>query len=147
MDVILIGAALTTLFVAPPLALVLVICLVIGKWMVLADMGRPRWAALIPFFADWQLCMGASGDGRLAACVVATEVVNALSQALMPDGLSWLATIVSIVAVVANCVLCYKIACSFGRGLGLTVALALVPPVAYLVIAFGSAVYQGPVDV
>lgn len=146
MDVVLIGLVLTMLLVSPPLALVLLICLIAGKWMVLADMGRPRWAALIPFYADWQLCMGASGNGRLAACIVVTEVANALSQALMPDGLRWLAQLVLLAAVAANCVLCHKVARSFGRGIGLTVALALVPPVAYLVIPFGSAVYRGPVD-
>lgn len=144
MDTALVALLPGWAFFAPIVLVLLIICVVMGKWMTLGKMGRPGWAALIPFYADWQICMGASGDRALGVCVVALEILNVIAQNWLPDSLVWLEALVGVAAFAAGCVLAYRVSGAFGRGMGLTVALALIPSIAYLVIGLGSAEYRGP---
>ena len=60
--------------------------------------------------------------------------------------IAWRAWAALLAALAAGCVLAYRISGAFGRGVGLTVALALIPSTAYLVVGLGSAEARGPVD-
>lgn len=146
METALLGLLLGWVFFAPLVLFLLIICAIMGKWMTLGKMGRPGWAALIPFYADWQIALGASGDRVLGGCVVVLGILNVIAQNCLPDALSWLEMLVGVATFAASCVLAHRVSGAFGRGMGLTVALALIPSIAYLVIGLGSAEYRGPIE-
>lgn len=131
---------------ALPLLALAELLVVAGAWKALAAMGRRRWAALVPVFAGYELCEGASGDRGLSAAVVVTGVLWVLPVNWAAAGLAWVDALVALAALAVSCVASHKLSRAFGLGPSWTVALVLVPFLALPALTSGNACYLGPVD-
>jgi hypothetical protein len=99
--------------------LALVLLQVAGMWLVFRKAGRPGWAALIPVY-DLVVLMDVLGRSRWWVLWLFVPVVNIFV---------WLAV-------------SQDLADAFGHGLGMTLALFLVPWIALLVLGLGSSSYS-----
>lgn len=99
-----------------------IIVLVIASfWRVFVKAGQPGWAALVPIYNLFIL--------------------------LKIVGRQWwwlILLIIPFVSIVAAIIVSWDVARSFGKGIGFTVGLILLPFIFYPILGFGSAQYQGP---
>lgn len=121
------------------LLILLIACLVltvIGKWKVLDKLGKRPWAALIPFFSDYEMACGVTAPQWL---VIACPVVGIVGWVLMfmTDG-GTLASLCNLATFVLVCMLCYYTSKRFNKGVGWTVGLVLLGFVFWPIIGLGS---------
>lgn len=91
-----------------------------ATWQIFAKAGQPAWAALVPIYN----------------LVVLLQIVR--------RPIWWLALLlVPLVNFVVPLVLMYDLARVFGKGIGFTVGLILLPPVFLALLGFGEAPYLG----
>lgn len=113
-----------------------IVLTVIGKWKVLDKLGKRPWAALIPFFSDYEMCVGVGTPQWLAiACPVVGVVGWVLS--LVTDG-GTLGSLCNLASFVLGCMLCYYTSKRFNKGLGWTVGLVLLSFVFWPILGLGS---------
>lgn len=101
--------------------LALVIVTLVGGWKLFTKAGRSGWEFLIPI---WNLIVMIQIGGR--------------------SGWLVLGYFIPIVNIILAIVVANDIAKSFGRGLGTTIGLFLLPGIFIPILGFGSAEYQGP---
>lgn len=93
-----------------------------SMWRLFTKAGKPGWAALIPFYNIFVLL----------------EIVG--------RPVWWLVLmLIPFVNVVAAIILANDTSKAFGKGLGTTLLLIFLPFIGYPLLAFGDAVYVGPV--
>jgi uncharacterized membrane protein YhaH (DUF805 family) len=101
--------------------LALFVLVLAGFWKVFTKAGQPGWVCIIPIVNIYFLLKVAGRPGW------------------------WLILFfIPFVNFIISIVVSHDISRSFGRGIGTTVGLVLVPFVFYPVLGFGSAAYQGP---
>lgn len=96
--------------------LVIVVFLVASMWIVYEKAGQPGWAAIVPIYNVIIFCRMAGYSGWWC--------------------LTWLFGVTPAIVT-------YKVANSFGKGLGFTHGMALLPFVFWPMLAFGDAAYSG----
>jgi hypothetical protein len=106
-------------FVLIALYIVLIVVIFAAYWKIFVKAGQAGWKAIIPIYSTVIMCriVGLSGWYTLLLLVPLVNIVFAIYLA-------------------------YRLALSFGRGIGTTVLLIL--GIGYLILGFGSAKYQGP---
>lgn len=92
-----------------------------GMWKTFVKAGQPGWAAIIPIYNLYLLC---KIGGRPGWWVILF--------------------IIPFVSLIISIIVSNDIAKSFGRGVGFTIGLILLPFVFYPILGFGSSEYQGP---
>lgn len=116
--------------------LIAAVLTVVGKWKVLDKLDKRPWAALIPFFSDYEMCIGVGAPQWLAfAYPVVSVVGTAISLAADADVLVSLCNIATFVFL---CMMCHYTSKRFGKGVGWTIGLALLGPVFWPVLGLGS---------
>ncbi|MDV3308794.1 MAG: DUF5684 domain-containing protein [Cyclobacteriaceae bacterium] len=111
------GVGLFTLLVY----LALLIVTVAGVWKTFEKAGKPGWAAIVPIYN----------------IIIMLEIVGKPTW--------WVVLIfVPLVNLVILIILYHQMSLSFGRGVGMTVLLILLPFVGWPMLGFGDAQYQGP---
>ena len=124
---------------------IIYILLIIAQWKIFTKAGEEGWKSLIPIYNAYIYCkiIGVS----FWKWVLALFVIGFVSGIATGTGLAWLATIASIANVVAAIALAVIIARNtakaFGKGTGFAVGLFFLPNIFQLILAFGSAQYQG----
>lgn len=121
------------------LLLILVVCAVltvVGKWKVLDKLGKRPWAALIPFFSDYEMCGGVNAPQWLAIAYPVVGVVNWVVTFLTDGGT--VATLLGIAGFVLGCMMCHYTSKRFNKGLGWTVGLVLLGFVFWPILGLGS---------
>lgn len=101
--------------------LAVIVALLAGLWKLFVKAGHPGWAALVPFYNIYILCLIA--------------------------GRPWwwmLLLLVPILNFVVSIVLALDIAKSFGKDVLYGLGLAFLAPIFYPILGFGTAKYQGP---
>ncbi len=102
------------------IALVPAILVLAGMWKVFSKAGRPSWAAIIPIYN----------------AIVLLDVVG--------KPIWWfILYFVPIVNFVIAIVVMFELAKCFGRGVGTTIGLIVLPFIFWPILGFGSAEYQG----
>ena len=148
MEAVFVSSSLAALWL--PAIAILSLATVAGRWVALEKMGMRRWAALVPVLSTWEVTRGASGSRALRSLAAAASAATLLSDLL---GLGrhleteWLASLVSVLWLVAQLVVSERLARAFGSGPGLAAGLVVLPIVAYPLLVSGGRVYLGPVDV
>ena len=112
-----IGVAIALVF----FGLTFAILIIVSNWKIYSKAGKPGWASIIPIYST----------------IVLLEIVGKpvwwLILLLIPCTLPifgiWLTNLVSK---------------SFGKNVGFTIGLLILPIIFYPILAFGSATYQGP---
>ncbi len=113
------GAAFGCCFLVVELLLIAVV--VIGMWKVFVKARQPGWAAIIPFFNIYILCVIA---GRPAWWIVLF--------------------LIPIVNIVVTILVSLDIAKYFGKSAAYAIGLFLLPFVFYPMLGFSNATYSGP---
>jgi hypothetical protein len=90
-------------------------------WKTFVKAGQPGWGAIIPIYNVYLLC---KIGGRPGWWVILF--------------------IIPFVSLIISIIVSNDIAKSFGRGVGTTIGLILLPFVFYPILGFGDAEYQGP---
>ncbi|HVQ44121.1 MAG TPA: DUF5684 domain-containing protein [Candidatus Saccharimonadia bacterium] len=92
-----------------------------GMWKIFTKAKQPGWAVIIPIYNTYIL--------------------------LKIIGRPWwwlLLLLIPIVNIVLGIMMYHELAKSFGKGVGYTLLLLLLPFIGFPVLGFGSAQYQGP---
>lgn len=101
--------------------LAVIVLVIAGMWKTFAKAGQPGWAAIIPILNVYIMLKVAGRPGW------------------------WLLLyLIPIVNLVVTIIVYNDISKSFGHGLGMTLLLFFLSPIAFCVIGFGSSQYQGP---
>ncbi len=102
------------------LGLVIVVVVVMGMWKTYAKAGKPGWGCLIPLYNAYLLVKIAGKPGW------------------------WFFLLfVPLVNIVVSIIVVHGVSVSFGKGVGFTIGLILLPFVFYPILGFGSAEYGG----
>lgn len=101
----------------------LVICVLtlIAMWKIFSKAGQGGWKSLIPIYNVYTLCKIADGNGW-----------------------KFLLLLIPIVNVVYAIMLNFRLAKSFGKGIGFGFGLLFLSTIFTLILGFGSASYVGP---
>ena len=94
----------------------------IGLYKMFQKAGIEEWTAFIPIVNAWQVTKLACGSG-LYLLLILIPCVGPFIYAIF---------------------LAVKLAPAFGKGIGTTLLLIFLAPIAYLYMGFGDAQYQGP---
>ncbi|OHA20604.1 MAG: signal peptidase I [Candidatus Taylorbacteria bacterium RIFCSPHIGHO2_01_FULL_45_63] len=101
--------------------LALIIIMVAGLWKTFEKGGKHGWAALVPIY----------------------NTINLLEIAGKPTW--WIFFFfIPFVNMIMGIVLAHYIAISFGKGIGFTIGLIILPFVFYPILGFGDATYRKP---
>jgi len=101
--------------------LAILVLTVAGLWKTFEKAGQPGWAAIIPFYNLYLMCTIAGRPGW------------------------WLVLyFIPVVSLIIAIIVGIDTAKAFGRGTGFGIGLALLGPIFYCILGFGSAQYQGP---
>jgi hypothetical protein len=113
------GAGIGCCFMVVWLAVLVVV--IAGMWKVFVKARQPGWAAIIPIFNLYILC-------------------------LMAGKPPWwiILFFIPLVNIVVAILLCIELAKYFGKGVGFALGLAILPFIFYPILGFGSATYSGP---
>ena len=94
--------------------------IVVANWKIFTKAGKPGWASIIPFYNLYVLFEIAGMNGWL-----------------------FLLLCLPIVNIVMIIMLCINLAKAFGKGTGFIIGLIFLTNIFTLILAFGSAQYQG----
>lgn len=100
--------------------IIAVVIVIVADWMIFKKAGRPGWASIIPFYNLY----------------VEFEVAGM-------NGWMFLLLLIPFVNIVVTIVYANKLAKAFGKGIGFTLGLLFLSTIFKLILAFGSAQYQG----
>ncbi len=103
------------------IGLVVLVVLLASLWKLFTKAGRPGWAAIVPIY-------------------------NAIVQLQIVGRPVWwiVLMLIPLVNIVVAIIVTHDLSKSFGRGVGTTLLLLLLPFIGYPMLAFGSAKYVGP---
>lgn len=119
------------------IAAVILILMIVANLFLFRKMGLPGWYGIIPIWNTYNLfrqCWTPLPWFGLWVALVALGILGI-------DGIIGL--VVSVLALAVSVVLNYKLALSFGKGVGYCIGLSLVPVVFLPMLAFGHSLYQG----
>jgi hypothetical protein len=118
------GVAAVLLIILLPILIITIV----GMWKVFKKAGEPGWAAIIPIYNS----------------LVLLRIIGRPWWWIFLFLLGFIPFIGSIVVLVVSAVVHYGLAKSFGKDVGMTVLLLLLPPIGYGILGFGDAKYHGP---
>lgn len=144
----LLGIATSVVLIA------MAVAYVIGMWTTLKRMGRRHgWAALIPFWREWELGEAAFDTHKKTVTLVVLEVVYAVldyvtTYVAMGDTMTTIVAIalvgVGIATFVCWCMLCAAIAERFGKKGWFAVGLVFLPFAFFAATGLGDSPYTAP---
>lgn len=102
-------------------SLIFAVLLIIAMWKIFSKAGQGGWKSIIPIYNVYTLCKVADGCGW-----------------------KFLLLIIPIVNVIYYIMLMFRLAKAFGKGIGFTIGLLLLPNIFTLILAFGKSQYIGP---
>ncbi len=97
--------------------------MIVAQWVIFTKAGEAGWKSIIPFY-------------------------NLYTLFKIVDGQGWkfLLLFIPLVNIIIAIILCLNVAKAFGKSSGFGIGLFFLGPIFYLILAFGSAEYQGPVN-
>jgi hypothetical protein len=98
-----------------------ILFVIICQWKIYAKAGKPGWAAIIPIYNY----------------IVLLEIVN--------KPVWWfLLLLIPFVNIVIAIIVVHRLSVAFGKDIGFTILLLLLPIIGYPMLAFGDAQYTKP---
>lgn len=111
------------------------IFVVVGRATTLRKLGQHWWAAIIPFWSDYEMCCGARMDQTLRIVI---PVVGLAVPVLSALDLNEVAFIFALAFYVLNWVEAYHVAKAFEYGVGFMFGLMLLPFVFWMIIGLNA---------
>ena len=100
--------------------LVIAVFMIASMWKIFTKAGKPGWAAIVPIYN----------------LVVLLEIAG--------KPIWWIVLfLIPVVSIIASIMVAIGLANNFGKGAGFGIGLALLGPIFYPILAFGSAQYGG----
>ena len=103
------------------LLFILLILIIVADWKIFTKAGVPGWYSLVPFLNMYTLSKIAWGKGWY-----------------------FFLLFIPVLDVAVAAIMSYKLALSFGKDIGYTIGLILLPFIFHMILGFGSAEYIGP---
>lgn len=123
------------------ISVVLGILNLIGRWLTINKCGGHGWAAIIPFYSDYEMASSNGCSQALSVCALVLPLVLVILRCIPSNdlflGLLYIA--VCIATLVVICIVNYNVAKNFGKGVGFTIGLILFPFIFFMVLGCGSA--------
>ncbi|MEX2368781.1 MAG: DUF5684 domain-containing protein [Candidatus Paceibacterota bacterium] len=134
-----------------------------GLWMVFEKAGEKGWKAIIPFYNCYVLIRISGHSGWWLALLLSPVVVILLGAEMISGSMEVAATnpnysfpvlaslflngviLLLQVVIITSVVVGYDVARSFGKGLGFTIGLSVLPFIFLPILGFGKSEYRGPV--
>lgn len=117
---------------------------VIGYWKIFQKAGKPGWHSIIPVlnvYDEFDICWkGIYGLLMMVALAVGSAFSNGGENG---GSTSVIAAVCGVLVLVLGIVGNYKLAKSFGKGIGTFLGLVFLEPLFMIILGFGSAEYQG----
>ena len=113
-----------------------IVLTVVGKWKVLDKLSKRPWAALIPFFSDYEVCVGVGTPQWLSIACPVVGLASWILSFLTNGGM--LASLCGLAYFVLVCMLCHFTSKRFGKGIGWTIGLVLLGFVFWPILGLGS---------
>ncbi|WP_243129375.1 DUF5684 domain-containing protein [Eubacterium maltosivorans] len=129
--------------IMPLLMLLWYILILAAGWKMFEKTGEPGWKSFIPFYNEYTVYKFSWNTMLFwvnLICVVLSRWLGGSDMGI----LTLIAGVMSLVSVVLYIGISYKLAQSFGQGVGFTIGLMILRPVFILILGFGSADYIGP---
>lgn len=115
---------------------------IIGSYKMFRKAGEAGWKAIIPFLDDYTRFDLFWNKNLFWAYLVI--MVGSFTLGMGGSGIgAFLSTLCSIALIILTIKLYYETARSFGKGVGMTILLTLLPGIGYMILGFGKAQYQG----
>ena len=102
-------------------SLIVSVLMIVAMWLIFSKAGQGGWKALIPFYNLYTYCKVADGNGW-----------------------KFLLFLIPLVNLIYAIILYFRLAKSFGKGVGFGFGLLFLTPIFMLILAFGKAQYIGP---
>ena len=135
----LIGGFLATFFIV---FIVIYVLLVIALWKIFTKAGEAGWKSLIPIYNAYVLCK-IIGVKFWTYVIIIPIVLGFVTSIIFSKNPQTGSIITSIYTLGLTIYLDYKLAKAFGKGVGFTIGLVLLPNIFQLILGFGSAEYVG----
>lgn len=103
------------------ISLAICVLTIVAMWKIFSKAGQAGWKSIIPIYNVYTLFKIADGNGW-----------------------KFLLLLIPIVNIVYTIMINFRLAKSFGKGVGFGFGLLFLPTIFTLVLAFGSASYVGP---
>ena len=143
-----VGALATAIALAVMTAVVVawLVLMFIGAWKTVKKLGGAGWTQIIPVYRDYEMA-------RVAGCDQVMTTAYAILCALVLAGgifthseLRTLANFAALPAFILGIMVARQVARRFGKGIGFTVGLVLLPCIFYMILGCGKAqpVDEGP---
>ena len=118
-----------------------VVLLMVASWRIFTKAGEAGWKSIIPVYNAYVM-LKICGMKNWFWAVLCVTLVGSLITSLVP-ALSWVVFIELIFLVIFDIYSSIKLASVFGKGTGFAIGLIFLPNIFTLILAFGSAEYQG----
>lgn len=102
-------------------SLIVSVLMIVAMWLIFSKAGQGGWKVLIPFYNLYTFCKVADGNGW-----------------------KFLLFLIPLVNLIYAIILDFRLAKSFGKGVGFGFGLLFLTPIFMLILAFGKAQYIGP---
>lgn len=119
------------------------ILLMVGMWKLFAKAGEPGWKSLIPAYNEYiifKISWKPSMFWAMILCIAGGYVCLLNSYMI---SIYYLGLALIITALIIKAVCSYRLALSFGKGIGYTLGLWFFEPLFLIILGFGSARYCG----
>ena len=107
--------------IAGLLSLACCVVIIASNWRIFTKAGVPGWYSIIPILNSYTLFKIAWGNGWM-----------------------FLTQLIPFIGWVFGIIVYHKLAISFGRGIGTTIGLIVLPVIFMPMLAFGNSAYMGP---
>ena len=128
-------------FIIIAIVAVVVIIMIISLWKIFTKAGQPGWASIIPVYNNYILTQIARVNIAYFI-VLLTPTLIAVTEVHLPKPVN---QVMNVVVVIALILVVYNMCKQFGKGVGYTIGMVILPFIFFPMLAFGDSVYQDEV--
>ena len=143
-----IGALATAIAAAVMIAVVVawLVLMFIGAWKTVKKLGGAGWTQIIPVYRDYEMARVAGCDQVMTTAYAILCGLVLLGGIFTHSELRTLANFAALPAFILGIMVARQVARRFGKGVGFTVGLVLLPCIFYMILGCGKAqpVDEGP---
>ena len=118
---------------------------VIASWKIFAKAGIAGWKSLVPVYNLYLLFKISNMSGLWTVPLVVLSVLSSYysGQTELPSVAAIVILISALLTIIAEVMKAIKLPKAFGKGIGYTILMILLPNIGEIALGFGSAEYQG----
>lgn len=134
-----VSAILAALLAMCVIGIIVWVLAIVGRWRTVSKMGGHGWSQLIPIYSEWELSSKAGCAQALCIAFIVLDALTYVGCIPVNDTIAYIASLCAIALFVIRCIVLRQVARRFGKGVGFTVGLVILPYIFYLILGCGSA--------